>query len=192
MPAGASIDGTQLEAALASQRPRVHRLVRSLVPDAGAADDLTQETLLRAHQQLDTLEDPAALGAWLLRIARNVCTDFLRETSRRGSREGEALTEALPWEGEGSDALVDRAAMNACGEELLHRLPPRYRRVLVLHDLLGLTSVEIGRLLRCTPGSVKIRLHRARRLFRAELEQGCDFQRDERGALVGAPKPTRG
>ncbi len=68
-------------------------------------------------------------------------------------------------------------------------IPDRYRAVLLLHDLQGLTSVEIARLLRCTPGSVKIRLHRARKRFREALERECDLYRDDRGVLLGSPKP---
>jgi DNA-directed RNA polymerase specialized sigma24 family protein len=64
--------------------------------------------------------------------------------------------------------------------------------VLLLHDLQGLSSVEIARLLRCMPGSVKVRLHRARCRFRAALEKECHFYRDERGVLLGCPKSHTG
>lgn len=71
-------------------------------------------------------------------------------------------------------------------------LPDAWRAVLLLHDLQGLSSVEIARLLRCTPGSVKIRLHRARDRFREALERECQLCRDERGVLLGRPKPRHG
>lgn len=185
--------GAPLAAALARQRARIYRHVRSLVKSAGDAEDLTQETLLRAQEQLGTLEDPAALEAWLLRIATNMCTDFLRGAARRDAapreEEEQGLAEAMRRPG--ADALLDRARMSSCGEALLRRLPDGQRRVLVMHDFLGLTSAEIARALRCTSGAVKIRLHRARRQFRAELEEACDFHVDECGALVGGPKPRR-
>ena len=96
----------------------------------------------------------------------------------------------MPPEGSRSmEQLVEKAEMIACGEKFLDRLPDGYRTVILLHDLLGLSSSEIALLLRCTPGSVKIRLHRARARFRAALEAGCEFYRNERGTLVGEPKP---
>ena len=81
--------------------------------------------------------------------------------------------------------------MSACGEELLGKIPESYRTVLLLHDLVGLTSVEIGRVLGCAPGTVKIRLHRARARFREAVERACDLYHDERGVLVGIRKGPR-
>jgi RNA polymerase sigma-70 factor, ECF subfamily len=186
-----------VEATFRLHRPEIHRYIRGLVRGRAEAEDLTQETFLRAHRQIDALEDPGAMRGWLFRIATNVCTDFLREAARRRKLEGspgegaERNEPTVADEGPSPGELLDRASMNACGEEFLASLPRGYRRVLVLHDLVGLTSVEIARLLRSTPGAVKIRLHRARESFRAALEAGCDFHRDDRGALVGAPKPRK-
>lgn len=184
-------------AVLEQYRARIYGHIRSLVRNPGDAEDLTQETFLRAHQRLGSLKEPAALGVWLYRIATHVCYDFLRRASRqRDAGEGRsdggvARSEELESAAEGPslDQLVEQAEMSACGEEFLDRLPDGYRTVLLMHDLLGLTSAEIARLLSCTPGTVKIRLHRARLRFRAALEAGCDFYRNERGALVGARKP---
>jgi RNA polymerase sigma-70 factor (ECF subfamily) len=179
-------------------RAKIHRHVRSMVRDRGDADDLTQETLLRAHQQLASLRDPGALGVWLYRIATRVCYDHLRRSGSppapdpRQDGEGPAGAEdRIPDDGPGLDQLVDNAAMSACGEKLLDTLPDAYRAVLLLHDLQGHTSVEIARLLRCTPGAVKIRLHRARQRFREALERECELYRDERGVLLGSPRPRR-
>jgi len=188
--------GPSSEAVFERYRPRIFRHIWSLVRNRGDAEDLTQETFLRAHRQLESLKEPAALGVWLYQIATHACYDFLRRASRRRPVEdpaGEAAdaAERLPAEGPSVDQLIARAEMRACGEEFLDRLPHTYRTVLLLHDLQGLSSVEIARLLRCTPGAVKIRLHRARSRFRAALEAGCDFYRNERGALVGERKRRR-
>lgn len=166
--------------------------------DPGEAEDLTQETLLRAHARLASLREPGALGVWLYRIATRVCYDHLRRAERPPPAEGrddgegpERPEERVPDDAADLDRLADRAAMSACGERLLDTLPDAYRAVLLLHDLQGLTSVEIARLTRTTPGSVKIRLHRARRRFREALERECDLYHDERGVLLGSPKAPR-
>lgn len=187
------------EPALERYRTKIHRHVRSLVRDRSDAEDLTQETLLRAHEQLASLRDPGALGVWLYRIATRLCYDHLRREAsspapddRRGGAAADRPEERVPDGGPDLDQLVDNAAMSACGERLLDTLPDAYRAVLLLHDLQGLTSAEIARLMRCTPGSVKIRLHRARGRFREALERECELYRDQRGVLLGSPKPRRG
>ncbi len=64
-------------------RDAIYRYVLRLARDPDRADDLTQETFLRAHQRLGTLKDPVALEAWLFRIATNVCYDRFREREQR-------------------------------------------------------------------------------------------------------------
>lgn len=189
--------GPASERSLEQYRGKIRRHVQSLVRDQTEAEDLTQETLLRAHQQLARLRDPEALGVWLYRIATHVCYDHLRRGRSlpgQNPREEERARadECVPDGRPTLDQLVDHAAMSACGERLLDTLPDGYRAVLLLHDLQGLSSVEIASLLRCTPGSVKIRLHRARCRFRAALEKECHFYRDGRGVLLGCPKPRNG
>ena len=179
------------EGVFEQHRARIHRHIRSIVRNRADAEDLTQETFLRAHQRLESLKEPAALGVWLYRIATHVCYAFLRGVSRRPAQtdDGGGQLEERAVAGPGLDQRVENAEMSACGQELLDRLPDGYRTVILLLDLLGLTCAEIGELLRCTPGSVKIRLHRARARFRAVLEAGCEFYHDERGVLVGEPEP---
>lgn len=135
---------------------------------------------------------------WLYRIATRVCYDHLRRAASppapdvRPDGEGPGgAEERVPDGGPSLEQIADNAAMSACGERLLETLPDAYRAVLLLHDLQGLTSVEIARLTRSTPGSVKIRLHRARRRFREALARECELYRDERGVLAGSPKPRR-
>jgi RNA polymerase sigma-70 factor (ECF subfamily) len=179
-------------------RARIERYVRSLVRNRTEAEDLTQEALLRAHEQLGQLRDVSALGVWLYKIATRVCYDHLRKARfeangevPRAELDEERPEERIPAGGPDAEWFADNAAMSTCGERLLDTLPDQYRAVLLLHDMQGLTSVEIATLLACTPGSVKIRLHRARQRFREALERECQFYRDERGVLLGCPKPRR-
>ena len=64
-------------------RAAVTRYIRYLVRDAAEAEDLAQETLLRAYRQRTTLRDPAALASWLYQIATHVSIDRLRQRARR-------------------------------------------------------------------------------------------------------------
>ncbi len=183
----------QSEALLERYRPSIYRHIRKRVRSPEEAEDLTQETLLRAHEHLDLLEDPAALEIWLRRIATNLSSDHLRRAARRpdAAREPDSEEAGGPESRApeaGLDDLVQSAEMSACGKQLMAEMSPAERKVLLLHDLRGLTSLEIARLLRCTPGAVKIRLHRARRRFKALVDGACELTRDERGVLVAGPK----
>jgi RNA polymerase sigma-70 factor (ECF subfamily) len=177
-------------ATYADTYPRILRYVRSLVRDPGEAEDLTQETFLRAHRARDALRDPQAQLTWLYRIATRVCLDRLRQRARR-PLEADATVEELDLVDLGPPLqhVVEQSDMSACVQTYLAGLPDGYRAVLLLHDLHDLTNPQIAELLDISLDTVKIRLHRARRKLRAALEAGCEFSRDERGVLVCEPAP---
>ena len=187
-----------LKAGLEAFRPRIVRHIRTLVRNSADAEDLAQETLLRAYRHLDSLKEPAALGVWLYRIATHISLDFLRQVSHRPEAPGSVASAEAGRDEESTpdpeaprlDQLVGQARMSHCVQEFLEALPDGPRMAILLHDLHGLTSVEIARLLGCTPGSAKIRLHRARARLRAALQAGCDFSVDDRGVLVCGRKPV--
>jgi RNA polymerase sigma-70 factor (ECF subfamily) len=174
---------------LAEHHPAIRRYVLSLVRDPAEADDLTQETFLRAHRSRESLRDPNAAVPWLYGIATNVAVDHLRQRARRAPLQSDADPEGVsPPDPEPSAVLsAEREEMSHCVQAFVGKLPDSYRAVLFLHDVNGLSAREIAELLGDTTGNVKIRLHRARRKLRAALEKGCEFSTDERGTLVCEP-----
>lgn len=180
-------------------RERIHRYILHLVRDEAEAEDLTQETFLRAHRRLETLQESAALAVWLYRIATHVCYDRFRESSYRHpgeSLDGAAADSLDPAEAQHADTnalrldqVVERAEMSACVQGFLEELPDDHRIAIMLHDLHGLTNPEVAQMLGCSLETVKIRVHRARRRLKAALTAGCEFSHDERGALVCDRKP---
>ncbi len=129
-----------------------------------AAEDVVQETWLRAARSLADFRWRASLRTWLTGIALNLC----REHYRRGAR----LT-ALPDPVE--FGVADVALNLVGGADLLRAiatLADRYREVLLLHDVEGHTHDEIGALLRISPGTSKSQLHRARRRLRQLFLEG--------------------
>ncbi len=173
-------------------RDRIHRHVLYMVRDPEVARDLTQETFLRAHEELASLQDPSALSVWLYRIATRLSLDAYRSSKRgmasAGGGEATREDEAAPDRGPSLQLVVEQAEMSACVRALLDELPPSYRAVLLLHDLHGMSGREIADQLHCTLATAKIRLHRARRRLEAALRASCDFACDERGVLVCEPK----
>ena len=169
---------------------RILRYVRSVVRDPDEAQDLTQETFLRAQRRRETLRDPEAVLSWLYSIATHVCLDRLRQRAREGQARSDLDPEAVapPDPAPSAGLLAEQEDMSDCVEAYVAELSDSYRAVLLMHDVKGLSAREIGELLGDTTGSVKIRLHRARKQLQAALAAGCEFTQDERGALVCDPK----
>ncbi len=143
----------------------IYRYILRLVHESGEAEDLTQETFLRAHQHLDTLQSSAALRSWVYRIATHVCYDRFRQASFR--KEAGALVDPNgstlnPIDGflEGPDELtleqvIDREEMRDCIETFIGRLADDYRTTILLHDIHGMTCSEISQILACSLETTK-------------------------------------
>ncbi len=176
-----------ISALFESHYRRIYRYTLSLVHDATEADDLAQETFLRANDRLDSLRDPAALTTWLYRIATNVCLDRLRQRAHGTPVESENDLDDLDTADPDAPSLqqmVERKEMSACVQGCVEGLSDSYRAVILLHDFHGMTGPEIAEVLGVSLATVKIRLHRARRRLQAQLEAGCAFSHDERDTLV--------
>jgi RNA polymerase sigma-70 factor (ECF subfamily) len=189
-------------AAFEEYRDRIYRYALGLVRDPAEADDLVQDTFLRAHTRLATLRDPSAVGTWLFRIATNLAHDRFRSASSRVGRTRSLDRPAEEGCPAGSVSLVDEDAprvdeviekeeMSRCVRDYIDGLPDDYRAVILLKDLQGLTNPEIAEMLECSVATVKIRLHRARLKLKATLEAGCDLETDGRGTVGCDPKPVR-
>ena len=166
---------------------RIYRYALSLMRDATEAEDMTQETFLRAYRQRDSLRDPGALLTWLYRIATHVCLDRLRQRTRRAPLESEADLDEVDPPDPDTPSLqhtLEQSEMSACVQQYIANLPDSYRAVILLYDLHGLTGPEIAETLGVSLANVKIRLHRARHRLQAALEAGCNFSHDERNVLV--------
>jgi RNA polymerase sigma-70 factor (ECF subfamily) len=170
---------------------RLYRYILGLVRDPVEAEDLTQETFLRAFRQRDSLREAGALAAWLYRIATHVSLDRLRQRTRRAPRESDADLTEVEVPDPDSPPLqleVEQEEMSACVQRYIADLPDSYRAVILLHDLHGLTASQIAEMLELPLTTVKIRLVRARRRLQAALQAGCGFSHDERNVLVCEPK----
>jgi RNA polymerase sigma-70 factor (ECF subfamily) len=153
------------------------------------AEDMVQETMLRAWNRLDTYEGRASFRAWLYKIATNACLDLLDQRRRRvkrllpnylfapadpGKPVEPPMTEILWLEPLPDEWLADSSAANPEARYATHEsislafltalqiLPPRQRAVLILKDVLDWSAEEIADLLEATTSSVSSALHRAR------------------------------
>jgi RNA polymerase sigma-70 factor, ECF subfamily len=144
--------------------PRIRRVCSRMLKNPQDVDEATQETFLKAYQALGRFNGQYQLGAWLSRIASNVCLDQIRARSRHAmqvalSDEHEAAgTERGPEEiVVGDDPRI---------HEAIAEIQPLHAQALKLRALRGLSHREMAGELHMTPAQVKALLHRARSSFR--------------------------
>jgi RNA polymerase sigma-70 factor (TIGR02960 family) len=147
------------------------------------AEDMVQETFLRAWRAREDFEGRASLRSWLYRIATNACLDFLAGHKRRprpyevpaAVGGADEPPDAIPWLQPFPDHLLpEDAAIAAETIELaflaaIQHLPPRQRAVLILRDVLGWSANEAAEALDMSVASVKSALQRARPVLRERL-----------------------
>ena len=151
--------GDPLAAAALVRRTQsdVWRLCAAL-GDQASADDLTQETYLRAFGSLHRFEHRSSVRTWLLVIARRVCADAVRARRRRRlTLVADENLEALA----GTDG-ADRVAEGATVADLLTRLDADRREAFVLTQLIGLPYAEAAEVAGCPVGTIRSRVARAR------------------------------
>jgi RNA polymerase sigma-70 factor (ECF subfamily) len=155
--AAAAGDPLAAAALVRATQSDVWRLCTAL-GDAQAADDLTQETYLRAFAALHRFEGRSTLRTWLLSIARRVCADAIRSRRRRRLTlvRDDELDGLLAPDG------ADRVAEGAAVDDLLARLAPDRREAFVLTQLLGLPYAEAAEVVGCPVGTIRSRVARAR------------------------------
>ena len=167
---------------------QVKAFVWAVVKDEWIAEDLTQETYLRAHRHIGSLRDPSKMKSWIYRIAYHICQDFFRSTGRHTQNviQLDDLTR-IADRVKTEDSLVQQQ-MGACVREKLGQLSEKSRTVIWLYDIIGLSHKEIAEVLGIHTDNVRTRLHRARKSLKALLERHCNFERDERNIYVCEPK----
>jgi RNA polymerase sigma-70 factor (ECF subfamily) len=147
------------DAGFEAARPRLLAVAHGLI-GSDEAEDVVQEAYLRARSRIGQLREPSLFDPWLARIVVNLC--FNRHRRRRIARH---------W----MSALARSAADTSRDlglRELIERLEPRERTVVVLHYGHGYRTEEIAALLSLTPTNVRTILFRTRARLRAELEAG--------------------
>jgi RNA polymerase sigma-70 factor (ECF subfamily) len=150
----------------------LHRMARQLVGQA--ADDLVQETFLRAWKYFESYDSATNCRAWLFRILRNTWISGWRKTRLElplAEVESETVDPYYDWEAE-----FLKSEYSAGMKRALSDLPGDYRMALLLADVEEFTYEEIARVMECPIGTVMSRLNRARRmlvqLVSAEREAG--------------------
>jgi RNA polymerase sigma-70 factor (ECF subfamily) len=158
------LNGDQVagERVVTEQYPRIYRLLRHLTGAVEVAEDLTQQTFLKAWQALASFRGEASLGTWLHRIAYHEYTHWLR-----ARREHAPLEEA----GDLPDRQAERGLEALLLQDALDRLSPEHREAFLLYHVQGLSVPEVAAVMEVPPGTVKSRLFHARQRLRELLAE---------------------
>lgn len=157
----------------------MYRFAHRLCGEPEAAKDLVQETFLNAYRGFDRFRGDAQISTWLYTIASRACLRMRRR--RKGAPERELSLEEfipssdgefrlqIPIDGLSPEAALQNKQLREALDAAINRLPKRYKMVLVLRDMEGLSAKEVGAIMGLNERAVKSRLHRARLFVRREL-----------------------
>lgn len=172
-------DAAAFELIMRRHNRLLFRTARGIVFDDAAAQDVVQDTYLRAFTRLASFRGDAALGTWLARIAINIALDAQRKASRQSQVEelqdvpeessAEHMMELRAPQVETPDALAERAQMRELLRTAIEQLPPIYRSVFILRAVEEMRVDETAFCLGVSEDVVKTRYLRARALLRDAL-----------------------
>jgi RNA polymerase sigma-70 factor (ECF subfamily) len=147
--------------------PRLRYYLRKMLGDPDGADDALQEVWLDVFRGASQLADPAAFPAWIYRIARDRACRELRRVSRSPRELGDEEPLEASTDNETEFSPEDAARIHAALDEL----PPEQREALVLRFLESMSYEAIADVVGCPVGTVRSRIHYAKRALRRLLEQ---------------------
>lgn len=154
------------------------------------AEDTMQDVLLKSVPHLPKFDNSKALVVWLYTVAKNQCL-MSRRRSKFAPQHHLSLEELMPDGPElaklsaiGPDRALLREEDGDRVRRAILKVPPQYRLVLVLHDIEELDTAEVAKVTGLRPGTVRVRLHRARLFLRREMSNAASAPRKQ-----GARKP---
>jgi RNA polymerase sigma-70 factor (ECF subfamily) len=153
-------------------KTQVYRTAIAITRDARAAEDILQEAFLRVYVYADRIDETVTLGPWLYRVTTNLAYSWTTRVKRwicSLSGMVEHWASSVQWSPE---ATAEEQERRRILQQAIDTLPPRQRIVIILYYLEGLSLKEIAYVMDMPEGTVKSRLHYARRsLKEAILEQ---------------------
>jgi RNA polymerase sigma-70 factor (ECF subfamily) len=161
------------------------------------AEDTMQEVLLKSVANLQKFDSPKALAVWLYKVAKNRCL-MSRRRSKFAPMADLSLEELMPdrqelWKLSGNvdgtpESLLLRRERAKRLREAVQKLPSEYRLILVLHDMEDLSDSDVAEITGLRPGTVRVRLHRARLFVRKELAKQVQYRERDRASKLIAER----
>jgi RNA polymerase sigma-70 factor (ECF subfamily) len=161
---------------------RVRGFVAKQVNDPHAADDITQDVMLKVQSQLDSLPSEDKLPAWVFAVARNAVIDHYRARAVRNHADIAAFEPVTAATEDERQAAVRE--LTPCLMRMVKHLPEPYREAMKLADIEGLTQQKVAERTGITLSGAKSRVQRARQQLREMILDCCNVERDGRGNVL--------
>lgn len=154
---------------------RLFRIARTVLRDEAEAEDVTQEAYVRAYTSLHQFQGEARFSTWLTKIALHEALARRRKTTRwQGLDKVAELDSTMPVHGaplRNPEESASDGELRGVLTRAIEALPESYRLPFVLRDVEGMSTGETAQSLEISPGSVRVRLHRARARIRQEIDR---------------------
>jgi RNA polymerase sigma-70 factor, ECF subfamily len=139
---------------------KIHRFAFRFFADADEASEITQKTFIKTYQKIGELEEPDRFGAWIYRVANNLCLDELKRAGRRKSTSLEAwLEQDVQADSHSPAADLQKKELSEILQQALLMLPDEQRTVIILKEYEGLKFREIAEILEEPESTVKSRMY---------------------------------
>jgi RNA polymerase sigma-70 factor (ECF subfamily) len=159
-------------------RARLHRFILKRISDPAVAEDLVQEVLAKAYDNLERLKDREKLLPWLYQITRNAIIDHYRR--RHPAKE---LDELLAVQEESGEAEAKKE-LACCLMPFIQRLPSEYQQAITMSEIEGTKLKQVALQLGLSLSGAKSRVQRGRMMLRAMFLECCRIERDRRGSVM--------
>jgi RNA polymerase sigma-70 factor, ECF subfamily len=158
------------ETVVAAHHPEIHRYLRRITARSSVAEDLSQETFLRAYRAYRALPEDANVRAWLFAIATNLFRNHVRSEKRRSTFQAAVVFATRSEAGEsGPDGESAYRETRTLIEEVVARLPVKQQTAFVLRKIHELDYETIARTLDCSADSARAHVFQALRKIRQSL-----------------------
>ncbi len=147
---------------------KVYNIAYSFLQNHDDADDVAQESFIRAHRALPAFRGEAGFSTWLYRIVTNLALDRLRQRQRTMERKISLEDPFLRAVAEHSNDMSE-PDLQMHIERALHELPTLQRAVVILRHMDGFSTRQVSAILKCSEGTVKTHLHRGLKRMRSIL-----------------------
>lgn len=175
-------DPQAFEVLVQRHQPKILMLQKRLCRDPALAEDLCQETFLRAWRKLATFDNRGSFAGWLARLAHNVFLQSLRKNKKHRDHE-------VPEEHAGETAIAGSQSGESAGDQLdLERLlavvSNEEQVVLILSYAHGLSAGEIAKVVDSREGTVKSQIHRAKQKIREHFELAPEVRQNRENGVT--------
>jgi RNA polymerase sigma-70 factor (ECF subfamily) len=158
------------DAVVSAYHEEILRYLRRVIGPAGDAEDLSQETFLRAYRAYGTLPKDANVRGWLFAIATNLAKNHFRSETRRRKAYGKVEAAAREVAGRATEAWLDARETGTLLEEIIEGLPLKQRLAFTQRKLHDMDYEAIGQSLGCSAESARAHVFQALRKIRQRLD----------------------